>query len=129
MTLNIVKLHQVIDQWAAEERAAEEKAKEAAVAGEVASPSEPSSQPNATQETVAEVAARVLPEGQRVARTKTQGDRVYLLDDNKKTRAWITKPEILESLGFEMGDVVEVDDNEFLKYQMAAAIYKMPDEA
>lgn len=121
--MNIVKLHQLIDQWAAEER----KSIEAKVAGEIASPDEPSSNPNATPEVAAEVAARVLPEGQRVIRTKTSGDRVYLLDDNKKTRQWVTKPEILEALGFQMTDVKDVDDSELLKYQMGPALYKMPD--
>ena len=104
--MNIVKLHQLIDQWAADERAAEPK-----IEGEaVITPEAP---------------ARVLPEGQRVARTKSSGDRVYLLDDNKKTRQWVTTPEILKGLGFEAADVIEVDENEFLKYQMAAAIYKL----
>src|ERR1035437_9681835 len=106
--LNIVKLHQLIDQWAADERATNEV--KPAIEGEaVITPEAPE---------------RVLSKGQRVVRTKSQGDRVYLLDYNKKTRAWVTKPEILQALGFEMGDVVEVEDTEFLKYQMSAAIYK-----
>lgn len=70
---------------------------------------------------------RVLPEGQRVVRTKLSGDKVYLLDDNKKTRAWITTGEVLTALGFQMGDVVNVEDSEMMNYQMAAAIYKAPD--
>ena len=112
--MNIVKLHQLIDTWAAEERASENPAKGLDTS-------------QVDTSTVEE--ARVLPEGQRVARTKSSGDRVYLLDDNKKTRQWVTTPEILKGLGFESGDVIEVDENEFLKYQMSAAIYKMPDVA
>lgn len=69
---------------------------------------------------------KVLPEGQRVVRTKTSGDRVYLLDDNKKTRAWVTNGDVLTALGFDMSDVSEVEDSEMMKYNMAAAIYKAP---
>lgn len=72
---------------------------------------------------------RVLPEGKRVVRTKSTGDRVYLLDENKKTRAWVTNSQILDQLGFVMEDVVEVDDNELLNYQMVAAIYRVDDES
>jgi hypothetical protein len=68
---------------------------------------------------------RVLPEGKRVVRTKSSGDRVYFLDEVKKTRQWVTNPDVLKSLGFEIGDVVEVDDQELLKYQMAAALYRV----
>lgn len=113
MSYDIVSLHKMIDTWAAEQRAKEEGVK-----GE---------EHSITTESVAVKPERVLPEGQRVARTKTQGDKVYLLDDNNKTRSWVTSPEILAGLGFEMGDVVEVDDVEFLRYQMAPAIYKLPD--
>lgn len=70
---------------------------------------------------------RVLPEGKRVVRTKTSGDRVYLLDDVKKTRAWITTGEILQAMGFEMSDVIDVEDTELMKYNMAPAIYKVPE--
>ena len=108
--MDIVKLHELIDQWAADERA---KDQVEPVEGEtVPVPEEP---------------ARVLPEGKRVVTTKTQGDRVYLIDEVKKTRQWVTKPEILEGLGFEFGDVKEVDDTEFLKYQMGSPIYRLPD--
>lgn len=71
---------------------------------------------------------RVLPEGKRVIRTNTSGDRVYFLDDVKMTRQWVTNPEVLDSLGFELGDVVEIDEDEMLKYQMAPALYKRVDE-
>lgn len=70
---------------------------------------------------------RVLPEGKRVVRTKSSGDRVYMLDDVKKTRQWVTNPDVLTGLGFEIADVVDVDDSELLKYQMASALYKAPD--
>jgi len=68
---------------------------------------------------------RVLPEGKRIVRTKSSGDRVYLLDDEKKTRQWVTNPEILDSLGFIMEDVTEADDNDLLKYQMGPALYRV----
>lgn len=70
---------------------------------------------------------RVLPEGKRVVRTASSGDRVYLLDDVKKTRAWVTNPDVLDSLGFELGDVGEVEEDEMLKFQMAPALYKRVD--
>ncbi len=73
--------------------------------------------------------ARVLPEGKRVVRTKSSGDRVYCLDEVKKTRQWVTNPEILAGLGFEPNDVVTVEDDELLKYQMGPALYKLPENA
>lgn len=72
---------------------------------------------------------RKLPEGQRVVRTKTSGDRVYLLDEIKKTRQWITNGEVLTGLGFEMSDVTEVSDIEMMKFNMGPALYKAPDAA
>lgn len=71
--------------------------------------------------------ARVLPEDQRVVRTKTSGDKVYLLDDTKKTRQWISNGEVLTGLGFEMNDVTEVDDATMMRYNMGPALYKAPD--
>jgi hypothetical protein len=68
---------------------------------------------------------RVLPEGKRVIRTKSTGDRVYLLDDVEKTKAWVTSPEILAKLGFEASDVEEVEDTSLLGYHMTASIYKV----
>lgn len=76
----------------------------------------------------AEIVEKPKPEGQRVVRTNTSGDRVYLLDDNKKTRAWITKPEVLDGLGFSAADVEEVTDDEMFKYQMGPALYEVPSE-
>lgn len=76
-----------------------------------------------------ELIPRVLPEGKRAVRTDSSGDRVYLLDENKKTRQWITNPQILDGLGFEQTDVVKVEDNELLKYQMGPALYKLPENA
>ena len=67
---------------------------------------------------------RELPKDKKVVRTKSQGDRVYLLDEVAKTRQWVTTPELLDELGFNLGDVVEIDDTEMIKYQMSQAIYK-----
>lgn len=80
---------------------------------------------NTKIDVVSEATKRVLPEGKRVVRTKTSGDRVYLIDEVKKTRQWVTNPEVLKSLGFEIGDVVELDDNDILSYQMGPAIYRV----
>lgn len=71
-----------------------------------------------------ETPMRVLPEGKRVVRTKTSGDRVYLLDDTEKTRHWIANPDVLTNLGFDMSDVIDVEDSELMKYRMATALYK-----
>lgn len=68
---------------------------------------------------------RKLPAGKRAVRTKSSGDRVYVLDEEAKTRRWVTNPEVLKSVGFEIGDVVEVDDSELLSYQMAPALYRV----
>lgn len=70
---------------------------------------------------------RTLPEDQRVVRTKTSGDKVYLLDEIKKTRQWITNGDVLTGLGFEMNDVTEVDDATMMKYNMGPALYKAPE--
>jgi hypothetical protein len=80
-----------------------------------------------TTEAPVEEPKRELPEGKRVVRTKSSGDRVYLLteDVTPKTRQWVTNPEVLKGLGFESSDVTEVDDNELLGYQMASAIYRV----
>lgn len=75
----------------------------------------------------ADTPARKLPEGKRAVRTKAQGDRVYLIDETKKTRQWVTTPEVLKSYGFEMNDVVEVEDAELIKYQMSSALYRAAD--
>jgi hypothetical protein len=61
----------------------------------------------------------------RAVRTKSSGDRVYLLDETKKTRQWVTNPTVLKNLGFELPDVKEIDDAEMLKYQMAPALYRV----
>lgn len=75
----------------------------------------------------AEVVERKLPEGKRAVRTKSMGDRVYVLDEEKKTRAWVTNPDILKATGFELTDVVEIDDSELLTYQMSQALYRVPE--
>lgn len=68
-----------------------------------------------------------LPKDKRVVRTKSSGDRVYLIDETKKTRQWVTNPKILESLGFTLNDVVEIEDNEALNYQTGPALYRVAD--
>lgn len=102
-----LRINNVIDDWAAEQ---------GPVAPPVVEPEEPEEE-------------RVLPEGKRVVRTKSMGDRVYLLDEEKKTRAWVTNATILDQLGFRMEDVAEVEDSELLGYQMTAAIYRVNDES
>lgn len=72
--------------------------------------------------------AKILPEGKRVVRTKASGDRVYFLDDVKKTRQWIANPDVLTQLGFEMSDVVEIDDTEMIKFQMGPALYRVSND-
>lgn len=62
-----------------------------------------------------------LPEGKRAVRTKTTGDRVYLLDEKEMTKRWITSPEVLEGMGFGLADVVEIEDAEFHKYKISTA--------
>lgn len=80
-----------------------------------------------TNEITEVVDERVLPEGKRVVRTKSSGDRVYLIDEVKKTRQWVTNMDVLASLGFEATDVTEVTDEELMKYNMGAAVYKVND--
>jgi hypothetical protein len=53
-----------------------------------------------------------------------QGDKVFLLDEVKKTRQWVTNPDVLTGMGFDMSDVQEVDDSVLMGYQMGAALYK-----
>lgn len=65
-----------------------------------------------------------LPKDKRAVRTKMQGDKVFLLDEVKKTRQWVTNPDVLTGMGFDMSDVQEVDDSVLMGYQMGAALYK-----
>lgn len=64
------------------------------------------------------------PKDKRVVRTKSSGDRVYYLDEVKKQRQWVYNPNVLQSLGFDMSDVVEIEDSELLRYGMGPAILK-----
>ena len=64
-------------------------------------------------------------DGKRAVRSKSTGDRVMLLDDNEKTKAWITSPEILAKLGFDMADVEDVEDSEMLQDAMSPSIYRV----
>ena len=63
-------------------------------------------------------AERELPKDKRVVRTKSSGDRVYLLDEVKKTREHVKGPEELDKTGFIMADVQVIEDTELLGYQM-----------
>jgi hypothetical protein len=100
------------------------------VAGEEAQgPIEPIEAEEVEVETEEATEPRVLPEGKRVVRTKSSGDRVYCLDEEKGTRRWVTNPQILDGLGFEANDVTEVEDSELLKYQMGPAIYRIDNES
>jgi hypothetical protein len=67
------------------------------------------------------------PKDKRVVRTKSTGDRVYLIDETAKTKAWVTSPEILTKLGFELGDVDDIEDSEMLGYAMTASVYRVED--
>lgn len=64
-------------------------------------------------------------DGKRAVRTKSTGDRVYLIDDNAKTKVWITSPEIMSKLGFEMADVEDSEDSELVNYAMKPSIYRI----
>lgn len=66
-----------------------------------------------------------LPEGKRVVRTPTSGDKVYLLDEVKKTRQWLATGEVLTALGYDQSDVQDETDINLYKYSMAATIYKI----
>lgn len=68
---------------------------------------------------------RDLPKDKRVVRTKSTGDRVYLVDETAKTKAWVTSPEVLAKLGFEMGDVQDVEDKDLIGYAMTASLFKV----
>lgn len=72
--------------------------------------------------------ATVQDTNRRVVRTKSSGDRVYLIDEDKKTRQWVTNPDVLKSLGFEISDVKEVEDQELLTYNMGPALYRVENE-
>lgn len=66
-------------------------------------------------------------DGKRVIRTKSTGDRVYLIDETAKTKAWVTSPDILEKLGFTLNDVEDIDDSALVGYAMTASVYRVED--
>lgn len=70
---------------------------------------------------------RETPKDKRVIRTKSTGDRVYVIDEVAKTKAWVTSPEILTKLGFELSDVEDVEDKDLLGYAMTASVYRVED--
>lgn len=125
--MDIPALHQLIDDWAASQTGIP-----AAPVTPGLLPAQADSAPviNAAAP-LPEAPVRKTPEGKRVIRTKSTGDRVYLLDDIAKTKAWVTAtppktgPDTLADLGFTMGDVVEIDDKDLLGYEMRPSIYKV----
>ena len=50
-----------------------------------------------------------------VVRTKSTGDKIYLIEDNK--RKWIRNPETLNLLGFKFGDEKTINFADLLKYE------------
>lgn len=52
-----------------------------------------------------------------VVRSKSSGDKVYVLNDKEMTKRWVTSPEVLKGLGFDFSDVTEMSDLDFLKYK------------
>lgn len=83
------------------------------------------SPPNTTNIQIDNTESGAKPKDKRVIRTKSTGDRVYLIDETAKTKAWVTSSEILEKLGFSMADVEEVDDSSLVGYAMTASVYKV----
>src|SRR4051812_21676120 len=94
VTMDIQALHQLIDDWAAKQPSATVTFGTPVPDSEIPPQEEPK---------------RELPKDKRVIRTKSTGDRVYLIDETAKTKAWVTSAEILEKLGFTMADVEEVE--------------------
>lgn len=64
-------------------------------------------------------------DGKWVARTPSTGDRVMLIDDNAKTKAWATSEEILNKLGFSQADVKSLKDEDLIGYQTGPSIYRV----
>ena len=95
------QINNVIDQWAKPQLAEEVKVEE----------------------------PRELPKDKRAVRTKSSGDRVYYVDEVKKTRQYVSDPEVLESLGFHMEDVVTIEDNEMLTYSQGAPITQVDEQS
>ena len=73
----------------------------------------------------AEVVVPPRTDGKRAVSSKGTGDRVYLLDDNAKTKAWITSLEVLAGLGFDRANVEDIEDSVLIEYSMAASIYQV----
>ena len=109
--MNREQLHKLIDEWFDSQPVEGEKVPD-------------------TAKTIEVKVERKLPEGKRVVRTKASGDTVYYLDEVAKSRQRIVGtqvipgPDIVESLGFTMADVEEVEDTELFKYRMGPPLYK-----
>lgn len=57
----------------------------------------------------------------RAVRTKSSGDKVYMVDDETMTKRWISSPDVLKGLGFNLEDVTEIEDMELAKYRQSAS--------
>ena len=112
------QLNDVVDRWAASQARPTPK-NVTLLGGEGDTASTITLNPPA--ETVPEP-VRELPKDKRVVRTNSSGDRVFLLDEVKKTRSWVSKPEVLDASGFTMADVVTIEDEELLKYGQSAPL-------
>lgn len=116
-----------IDQWANDPMGSTDNADSAIIGGRVSETQrgEPIDTGADNEGSPGEVIVAGHPEGQRVIRTKSTADRVYLLKEDGMIRQWVTNTSVLESLGYTLADVVEIPDEEMLKYQQAQAIYRV----
>ena len=60
---------------------------------------------------------RNLNETFRLIRSKTDQDRVYLVDLRKNQKHWIKNMNTMKKLGFGSSDVFEVSEGEFKSYK------------
>lgn len=81
-----------------------------------------------TEEELNKLFRREVPEGfnlkeTKIVRSKSTGDRVFLIFREKKY--WIPDIETLEKIGFNLGDVEEVSDEEIKKYSEGYAFFSV----
>lgn len=55
----------------------------------------------------------------RVVRTKLTGDKVYLLNEESKTKVWMRNPEMLQESGFTLAEVQQIEDQELALYKLS----------